>query len=199
MSNIAISPVPQTRTTLSQLRMAFRILVSWILLAGAAAAQSGQEPTNTPIVLRAGTLLDGRGHALHNMQIVVENGKIVRVEKLQPAKGTIYDLGKMTVMPGWIDVHDHITWHFGPNGRVEDRTETEGQAALAAAANAYKTLMAGFTTVQSLGSPEDKALRASTAGGAPGPRILTALVPIADAKLSRPDSRGGAQAQSRWR
>src|SRR5262249_46471931 len=144
MSNVAISPAAQVRTTLSSLRMALRILVSCIFLAATAAAQSGQEPAGT-IVLRAGTLLDGRGHAVHHMQIVVENGKIVRVEKSQPAKGTIYDLGKMTVMPGWIDVHDHITWHFGPNGRVEDRSETEGQAALSAAANAYKTLMAGFT------------------------------------------------------
>jgi imidazolonepropionase-like amidohydrolase len=88
-------------------------------------------------------------------------------------------------MPGWIDVHDHITWHFGPNGRVEDKSETAGQAALAAAGNAYATLMAGFTTIQSLASPEDKDLRAAVnSGRLPGPRILTALNPIEDAKLT---------------
>ena len=69
----------------------------------------------------------------------------------------------MTVMPGWIDLHDHITWHFGPNGRIEDKSETPYQAALAAAENAYATLMAGFTTIQSVGSPEDKELRAALA------------------------------------
>src|SRR5262249_46178306 len=95
------------------------------------------------------------------------------------------DLRNLTVMPGWIDVHDHITWHFGPNGRVEDKSETQEQAALAEAGNAYTTLMAGFTTIQSVGSPEDKALRAAIAGGAvPGPKILTALNPIEDAKLT---------------
>ena len=96
-----------------------------------------------------------------------------------------YDLSRLTVLPGWIDVHDHITWHFGPNGRVEDKSETPSQAALAGAGNAYATLMAGFTTVQSLGSPEDKELREAIASGAlPGPRLLTALNPIEDAKLT---------------
>ena len=141
---------------------------------------------DAPIVIHAGVLLDGRGQVLHNVDIVVQNGKILRVDaKPQAGRHAAYDLSKMTVMPGWIDVHDHITWHFGPNGRVEDKTETQQQAALAAAGNAYATLMAGFTTIQSLGSPEDKDLRAAINRGAlPGPRILTALNPIEDAKLT---------------
>lgn len=141
------------------------------------------------VVLRAGTMLDGKGHALHNVLIVVQAGKIVRVEpngKDQHVPGAaVYDLSRMTVMPGWIDLHDHITWHFGPNGRIEDKNETPSQAALAAAGNAYATLMAGFTTIQSVGSPEDKELRAVINSGAvPGPRLLTSLEPIEDAKLS---------------
>ncbi|MFI5106513.1 MAG: amidohydrolase family protein, partial [Terriglobales bacterium] len=88
-------------------------------------------------------------------------------------------------MPGWIDVHDHVIWHFGPNGRFEDKTETVAQATLAEAANAYATLMAGFTTIQSVGSPEDKDLREAIARGAlPGPRVLTSLEPIEDAALT---------------
>jgi imidazolonepropionase-like amidohydrolase len=141
------------------------------------------------IVLRAGTLLDGKGHTLHNALIVVQEGKIVRVEpnpKDQRIRGAAtYDLNRMTVMPGWIDLHDHITWHFGPNGRIEDKSETPYQAALAAAENAYATLMAGFTTIQSVGSPEDKELRAAIASGRrPGPRLLTSLEPIEDPKLT---------------
>ena len=137
-----------------------------------------------PIVLRTGTVFDGRGHVEHNLEIVVQDGKIVRVEKNGHAPAT-YNLGRLTVMPGWIDVHDHITWHFGPNGHMDDAKETPEQATLAIAENAYATLMAGFTTLQSLGSPEDKDLRAATASGAlPGPRILTALNPITDAKLT---------------
>jgi len=141
------------------------------------------------LVLRAGTLLDGKGHALHNALIVVEDGKIVRVDanaKDQRVAGAaFYDLTRMTVMPGWIDLHDHITWHFGPNGHIDDKSETPAQAALAAAGNAYTTLMSGFTTIQSVGSPEDKELRAAiNSGSIPGPRLLTSLEPIEDPKLT---------------
>jgi imidazolonepropionase-like amidohydrolase len=163
------------------------ILPLFLLLVTAAFTQ------DSPIVIRAGTLLDGQGHALHNADIVVENGKIVRVEKV--AKGTpTYDLSRLTVMPGWIDVHDHVTWHFGPNGHYDDKSESQEQAALAAAGNAYATLMAGFTTIQSLGSPEDKALRAAiNSGGLPGPRLLTALQPIVDPKLTPEQIRAAVQ------
>jgi imidazolonepropionase-like amidohydrolase len=141
------------------------------------------------VVIRAGILLDGKGHALRNVLIVVQGGRIVRVDpnakNQRIPKVAFYDLTHMTVMPGWIDLHDHITWHFGPNGRIEDKNETPSQAALAAAGNAYATLMAGFTTIQSVGSPEDKELRAAIQSGAvPGPRLLTSLGPIEDPKLT---------------
>jgi imidazolonepropionase-like amidohydrolase len=161
------------------------------LLAGAqpqpnAKTQSDAKPQF--VVIRAGTLLDGKGNALHNVLIVVQGGKIVRVEpnaKDQRIPGAAaYNLSHTTVMPGWIDLHDHITWHFGPNGRIEDKSETPQQAALAAAGNAYATLMAGFTTIQSVGSPEDKELRAAINSGLPGPRLLTSLEPIEDPKLT---------------
>ncbi|HWZ46170.1 MAG TPA: amidohydrolase family protein [Candidatus Saccharimonadales bacterium] len=154
-------------------------IVFVILLA--AAACGAQEK---PVILQAGTLLDGRGHVLHRVQITVQGGRIARVD--ENGKGApSYDLGRLTVLPGFIDVHDHITWHFGPNGHIDDPSETPAQATLAAAANAWATLMAGFTTIQSLGSPEDKDLRAAINSGAvPGPRILTALEPLLDTKLT---------------
>src|SRR5215471_12807051 len=159
-----------------------RLFVIPLLLIVATAARA----QDAPIIVRAGTLLDGQGHVLHNVQIVVENGKIARLEKDPKTQGKpTYDLSRLTVMPGWIDVHDHVTWHFSPNGHFDDKSETQEQAALAAAANAYATLMAGFTTIQSLGSPEDKALRAAISSGSlPGPRVLTALEPISDSKLT---------------
>jgi imidazolonepropionase-like amidohydrolase len=166
------------------MKLARLLILPLFLVAIAAVTQEA------PIVIRAGALLDGRGHVLHNVQIVVQTGKIVRLDNNQDKNDKVagsptYDLGRLTVMPGWIDVHDHITWHFGPNGRVEDKSETAEQATLAAAGNAYVTLMAGFTTIQSLGSPEDKDLRAAINSGAlPGPTILTALNPIEDPKLT---------------
>ncbi len=138
-----------------------------------------------PVVIRAGTLLDGRGHVLHNVEIVVQNAKILRVEQKATTGVPTYDLSRLTVMPGWIDLHDHVVWHFGPNGRLEDKSETPAESALAEAANAYATLMAGFTTIQSVGSPEDKDLRSAINNGAlPGPRLLTSLEPIEDSKLT---------------
>lgn len=134
-----------------------------------------------PLVLRVSTLLDGRGHVLKDQRITVQSGKIAAVEPKAggAAPGAVYDLRGLTVLPGWIDAHVHITYHFGPNGRAQDKDETPQQAAYAAAANAYATLLAGFTTVQSIGSPDDKALRdAINAGTLPGPRILTALQPF---------------------
>jgi len=167
-----------------------------LLSFGLAVNSSSRGQTSVlPIVIRAGTLFDGQGHAVHNLNIEVQNGRILRVNR-EPRSGThvTYDLSKMTVMPGWIDVHDHITWHFGPNGRVEDKSETREQAALAAAGNAYATLMAGFTTIQSLGSPEDKELReAINSGALPGPRILTALNPIEDPKLTPEEIRAAVR------
>ncbi len=155
-------------------------MITFVLLLISLSAQAQQKP----VVIAAGTLLDGKGHALHNVEIVVQDGKILRVDAA--AKNAVtYDLRRLTVMPGLIDVHDHITWHFGPNGRAEDKSETPQQAALAAAGNAYVTLMAGFTTIQSVGSPDDKALRAAIASGTvPGPRLLTSLEPIEDPKLT---------------
>ena len=163
-----------------------RLLRLFIFFIASALTASAQ---NAPVVIRAGTLLDGKGHTLHNVWIVVQDGKIVRIDphaRDQRARGTaFYDLRSMTVMPGWIDLHDHLTWHFGPNGHMEDKSETSQQAALAAAGNAYTTLMSGFTTVQSVGSPEDKDLRVAISSGAvPGPRLLTSLEPIEDPKLT---------------
>lgn len=153
------------------------IAVCAFLFAVAGAQQS-------PVIISSGTVLDGRGQVLHNVQIVVQNGKILRIDR-QAKSAPTYDLRRVTVLPGWIDVHDHITWHFGPNGRPEDKDETPAQAALAEAGNAWITLMAGFTTIQSVGSPEDKDLRAAINSGAiPGPRVLTALRPISDPRLT---------------
>ncbi|HEX2328676.1 MAG TPA: amidohydrolase family protein [Candidatus Angelobacter sp.] len=137
-----------------------------------------------PITLHAKTVFDGKGHVLQDVTIAIKDGKIQNVQQNSNSPAT-YNLERATVMPGLIDVHDHITWHFGPNGRIEDKSETPYQASLAAAANSYATLMAGFTTIQSVGNSEDKDLRAAIArGGVPGPRLITSLEPIEDPKLT---------------
>src|SRR5438874_4022284 len=129
------------------------------------------------IVIAARTLFDGRSKVLRDTRIVVEGSKIVALDpKAMPVD---YDLRDFTVMPGWIDSHVHITWSFGEDGKNAGADETTQFAAYQAAANAWRTLMAGFTTVQSVGSPRDVPLRDEIANGAiPGPRILTAIEPL---------------------
>jgi imidazolonepropionase-like amidohydrolase len=152
------------------------IILCLVLLCSSVLAQ--QSPTQTKrTVIAAGTLLDGKGHALRDTRIVVEGSKIVAIDS--KAGPVDYDLSGLTVLPGWIDSHVHITWSFGPDGKNSGGAGATQQAAYAAAANAWVTLMAGFTTVQSVGSPADLPLRDAIAKGwLPGPRILTAVEPL---------------------
>jgi imidazolonepropionase-like amidohydrolase len=137
-------------------------------------------PQTRPIVLRTSTVLDGKGHTLANTIIVIEGTKIVRVGGATPSGAITYDLTTSTITPGWIDTHSHLFWHFN-NGRLAGKDEPPTQAILHAAENAVLTLNAGFTTIQSPGSPEDKDLRDAIARGIlPGPRILTSLEPLTE-------------------
>lgn len=140
-----------------------------LLLLGTSAL--GQEE---PTTVRAGLLIDGTGETRRNVRIFIENGTITRIDGLRGA--VTHDLSNLVVMPGWIDTQVHLASHFDPDGMIhQDATEeTEGQAMLYAVGNAYRTLMAGFTTVQSMGSPLDGDLGDWIARGEfPGPRILT--------------------------
>ncbi len=139
---------------------------------------SAQSPAPSKrIVIAASTVLDGQGRVLHNTRIVIEGSKIVAID---PKAGPVdYDLRGLTVLPGWIDAHVHVTWSFGKDGKNAGPGVTTQEAAYESASNAWVTLMAGFTTVQSVGSPLDIPLRELIAKGRlPGPRILTAVEPL---------------------
>ena len=129
------------------------------------------------IVIAASAVLDGKGQVLHDTRIVVEGSKIVAID---PKAGPVdYDMHGLTVLPGWIDAHVHITWRFGKDGKNAGMAGTTQEDAYEAASNAWVTLMAGFTTVQSVGAPNDIPLRDAIAKGIlPGPRILTAVEPL---------------------
>ncbi|HYJ07876.1 MAG TPA: amidohydrolase family protein, partial [Polyangiaceae bacterium] len=135
------------------------------------------------ITIKAARVIDGIGGVVANAMVTVQNGRIVKVE---PAQGTpTIDLGDATLLPGFIDTHVHIDWHFDAKGRYHTGAEPPEQNALYAAENAYVTLMQGFTTVQSVGSPRDKALRDALGRGIlPGPRLLSSLGQISNAKLT---------------
>jgi imidazolonepropionase-like amidohydrolase len=127
------------------------------------------------IRIHAATVIDGSGKTLRNATIVVQGSKITSVETGNTANAT-YDLGQLTVMPGMIDVHSHVAWHFDKDGRYAARAGSPSQEILYSAENAYVTLLAGFTTIQSPGSASDVELREAIARGVlPGPRVLTSI------------------------
>src|SRR5262245_11728142 len=134
-------------------------------------------PAVRRVVIAASTVLDGKGGMAHDVRIVVEGSRIASVG---PGDGPVdYDLRGLTVLPGWIDAHVHITWIFGKDGRNAGTEGTTQEDAYQAEANAWLTLMAGFTTVQSVGAPNDIPLRDVIAKGTlPGPRILTSGEPL---------------------
>jgi imidazolonepropionase-like amidohydrolase len=169
---------------ISHTLFAILAVIGFVRVASCQATQTPAEVPNSSqlqspkrIVIAASTALDGKGHVLHDARIVIEGSKIVAVDsKAEPVD---YDLRGLTVLPGWIDAHVHITWIFGPDGKNAAQGGTTPEAAYAAASNAWLTLMAGFTTVQSVGTPADLPLRDAIAKGAlPGPRILTSAEPI---------------------
>ena len=171
------------------MRSAKNFLCTLIGVCALAQRISSQSPAqNKRIVIAASAALDGKGHVLHDTRIVVESSKIVAID---PKAGPVdYDLRGLTVLPGWIDAHVHITWSFGPDGKNAGQGETTQEAAYAAASNAWLTLMAGFTTIQSVGSPTDAPLRDAIAKGMlPGPHILTAGEPLSGrgAQTGTPD------------
>jgi imidazolonepropionase-like amidohydrolase len=127
-----------------------------------------------PIVLQTSTILDGKGGVLKNQQIVIEGGRIISVG---PGKArATHGLRGLTVMPGWIDTHVHLSWHFDANHKLVNGREKPEDAARFTAENARLTLEGGFTTVQSVGAEIDKPIRDQIAAGAiAGPRVLTSL------------------------
>src|SRR5205807_5010874 len=99
-----------------------------ILILGAFALAQMPSPTNPArIVIAASTLFDGKGHVLHDTRIVIEGARIVAVDpKAAPVD---YDLRGLTVLPGWIDSHVHISWSFGPDGKNVNGGGTTQEAA----------------------------------------------------------------------
>ena len=107
-----------------------------VILLGLAALHS------LAITIQASRVFDGKGGVLQNVRITVEGTKVLSVE---PGRGgsADYNLTDVTVMPGWIDTHVHIGWHFNKEGRADTSKETPTEFAINATGNAYVTLMAG--------------------------------------------------------
>jgi imidazolonepropionase-like amidohydrolase len=131
------------------------------------------------VVVRAARMVDvERGVVVSPGVVVVDSGRIrsVGAAGISPDVKTI-DLGDLTLLPGLIDAHTHLTSDYDRGWELRPVQETPGDRALRGARNAAITLRAGFTTVRDLGASDfaDIALmRAIDDGWVPGPRVIPA-------------------------
>ncbi len=137
----------------------------------------GQRGAPVIITIHAARVLDGKGNVIPDGVVTVQGNRITAVgRRTADMTSFTYDLGDSTVLPGMIDVHVHLNWYFGENGKYGQGTNPAGWVAKAVQENASSTLMGGFTTVQSLGWAQDKQLRDAIAAGLiVGPRLLSSL------------------------
>ncbi|NOT07941.1 MAG: amidohydrolase family protein [Gemmatimonadales bacterium] len=157
----------------------------FLIAAGAVSGVAQQEPRGSgTVVLRAARLIDGTGAApIANGVVVVTDDRIVAVgaegRVTIPAGARRIDLGNTTLLPGFVDAHVHLIGRplADPGAEEQGTRDYPGFAAILGAANAQKTLMAGFTSVRNVGAQSfyDVALRRAIEGGyVPGPRMQTA-------------------------
>jgi imidazolonepropionase-like amidohydrolase len=145
-----------------------------------AAPLRAQPQAERVTVLRPARMIDTeRGQVIERPVIVIRGERIVSAAPgtAAPAGAEIIELPDITLLPGFLDMHTHLTGD--PSGGYADRAlhQWPGYAAIVGVKNARKTLLAGFTTVRNVGADEfaDVALRdAINAGLVPGPRIFTA-------------------------
>ena len=129
------------------------------------------------VAIKAGRVLDVRtGQFINNAFILIEGERITAVGAniTVPVGAEVIDLKTMTVLPGLIDCHTHLTGNPDGHG-YQSLGVSVPRSALRGARNARLTLEAGFTTVRNLGAEgyADVALAdAIKTGDVPGPRIV---------------------------
>jgi imidazolonepropionase-like amidohydrolase len=147
--------------------------------AGWVAAQPSTASAAKRTLVRAGHLLDVKTGKLLDAQTIVVSGDTIQSiapttqVTVQP-DDTVIDLGAMTVLPGLIDVHTHLTMNpdFDPYHEV---ISTDAKEAIDGVVNARTTLLAGFTSVRNVGAGGyvDVDLRdAINSGQIAGPHML---------------------------
>jgi imidazolonepropionase-like amidohydrolase len=139
----------------------------------AATSAEGQQVT----VVRAARMLDVvRGEMVSPAIVVVADGRIKSIGSTEvPGNARTIDLGDVTLLPGLIDAHTHLTYDISGDWVTRSVRELPTDAALRGARNARLTLLAGFTTVRDVGASgfaDVSLMKAIDAGFVEGPRMI---------------------------
>jgi len=162
---------------MSNIKSLFVILLALILSASLSAQ-------NNIKIIHAGSLLAIPGEKpLSNQTVVIRNGAIESVHsgfksssELGFDDAEVTDLKDKFVMPGFIDMHTHLTGERDPDANPHEwTTMNEQDLAFKSLPYLERTLHAGFTTVRNLGADAELigAIQRATAKGLiAGPRII---------------------------
>ncbi len=95
--------------------------VRFLLLAATAISSLAAQT----ITIDAGTVIDGKGAVLHDQQITIDGSRITAIH---PGRApATYNLRTLTVMPGWIDTHVHLDWHFDKTRQTREPAERKAR------------------------------------------------------------------------
>ena len=155
------------------------------LLALTASFRAGSTPAAPDIVVvDADRMIDVvSGRVVEHPQITIIDGRIsaVGVQGGPPTAGAhVVELPGLTLLPGLIDMHTHLTADPRYSG-YRGLEFTDNFWTVVGVANARKTIEAGFTTVRNVGSAnfDDVAIKQGIEQGfIPGPRIVPATYAI---------------------
>jgi imidazolonepropionase-like amidohydrolase len=137
------------------------------------------------VVIHAGRLIDGvSAKPRETVSIVIKDDRIVGVQDgfVTPQGAEIVDLSSATVLPGLIDMHDHISGQYsGKNPIAERFTSNNLDTAYQSVTYVRRTLDAGFTSVRDVGGDTDVVValkRAINSGAIQGPRLWVSGYPL---------------------
>ncbi len=166
-------------------RINLAMALLFVLCTNVLFAQTPSIPLPKRTLVRAGHVLDVKTGKLQDNETIIVVGESIQsiapTAQMQAQSGDlVVDLGAMTVLPGLIDVHTHITGNpdFDP---YRELAGTNAKEAINGVVNALTTLLAGFTSIRNVGAGgfTDVDLRdAINAGQVPGPHMQVSGPPL---------------------
>lgn len=136
------------------------------------------------LILRGARVVDGRGLRHERADLLVDGGRIVAIDPAgipigadRTAGARVVELAGMTLVPGLMNAHAHVTLDGSPDPGATLAAETPSETAIRSARRLREIVESGVTTIRDVGAVGgiDIALRGMVERDEIlGPRMLTA-------------------------